>query len=107
MEIKYIKYPKYGSCLHAQVPLFEETINNKRFCGKPFLYLVTWEKNNIISTILGVGDLDDYDYYTEFKNVTPGFVHELINWLKDHEYAKVRDFSDVDDFINGYFKVES
>ena len=102
MEGKFRK-SKYGNSLYMTVPLFEEKLSPyKVFCGQPHMYLLVCEKDNTFTAALGIGDLDDFDYRRKFENPTIILIHELINWLKDHENAKINDISDVDRFIDDF-----
>lgn len=103
MEGKFRK-SKYGNSLYMTVPLFEEKLSPYRaFCGQPHMYLLVWEIDNALTATLGIGDLDDFDYRRDFENPTIPLIHELINWLKDHENAKINDIGDVGKIINSFY----
>ena len=52
--------------------------------------------------MFGIGDNDDFDYYVTLENKTPEQIHEIVNWMKDHKYAEIRSYSDVEDFVFGF-----
>ena len=58
------------------------------FCGRPYVYLVA-SKNRLFDAIgIAIRDNDDYDvglmYEVNDENFTNA-LHELINWMCDHE----------------------
>lgn len=111
MNIEFEKRKGFGDLLAVRIPLFESKFNkthdNCLFCGQPFMYLVVWRtKPNDVTCSLGIGDNDDFDYYITLKNQTPEQVHEIINWLKDHEYAEIRSFIDIEAFVDDFFGCE-
>ena len=58
------------------------------FCGRPYAYLAA-SKNRLFDAIgIAIRDNDDYDiglsYTTNDENFT-NVLHELINWMRDHE----------------------
>lgn len=66
------------------------------FCGRPYIYLTAhkdkttygWDANTIG---IAIHDNDDFDvgliYKTDSKNFE-NVLHELINWMRDHEQGR-------------------
>lgn len=71
------------------------------FCGSPYLHLLVTEDLNTknIKAELGIQDNDDYDVYVPYQDVTPKQVHEIINWMKDHEYADIDEYKNYVDIL--------
>ena len=82
---------KWGDTLSVQSNIYFDLKNI--FCGRPYISLFAhkykttygWDANTIS---IGIRDNDDFDiglvYKTEpckFENI----LHELINWMRDHE----------------------
>lgn len=67
--------------------------DNNIFCGRPYIYLIAFKDKphfgwdgNIIG--IAVHDSDDFDIGLIYKTDTKHFkevLHELINWMHDHE----------------------
>ena len=47
---------------------------------------------------------DDFDYACEFEHPTPELIHEVINWMLDHEYATISDMDDVIKMVDAFQK---
>ena len=98
--------------LHIWIPLFEEKLDDQHFfCEQPHMYLIVWDKwdsnkkcNNLWAK-LGIGDMDDFDYTCEFEHPTPKLIHEVINWMLDHEYAIISDMDDVIKIVDAFQNV--
>lgn len=105
MEIEFTKRKRYGNSMYVRIPLFENKLNKKccLFCGQPYMYLVVHQTlADGFICMFGIGDNDDFDYYVTLKNKTPEQIHEIVNWMKDHKYAEIRSYSDVEDFVSGF-----
>ena len=102
MDIYYKKYKNNIQNLYVRSQLFEEKLSpHKYFCGQPYMFLSVWLDNDKASARFGIGDLDDYDYEKGFlDNPSYELLHEIINRMKDHEYAFIDGFEDVEKFIN-------
>lgn len=70
----------------------------KGFCGNPWLCLHVTEEVDTgkIEAEFSINDNDDYDLRVDYKDLTPAKVHEMINYMKDCEWA------DTDQFISLY-----
>ena len=63
------------------------------FCGRPYVYLVAFKEKNIYgwesySIGIAVRDMDDFDkgiIYQANKENFETILHELLNWMVDHE----------------------
>lgn len=102
MNINYRKYKEGSSVLNAEVGLLESKAEQSLclFCGQPHMYLVIWRsEDNKVKGSIGIGDNDDFDYYQTFENPMPEQIHEMINWLKDHEHAEISLFTDIENYI--------
>lgn len=65
------------------------------FCGKPYVSLMAfkektscWEANTIS---IAIHDNDDFDVGLIYKTDSENFenvLHELINWMRDHEQGR-------------------
>lgn len=105
---RYAHYNKsekgfYKRNLYITIPLFEEKINSENitFCGNPYMYLSLWEeRSGKISAKFGIGDYDDYDYFYEIIHPTQEIIHEIVNYMIDHEYVTIHDFRDVKKIID-------
>lgn len=71
------------------------------FCGRPYVLLVAHKDKNLFSdanTIgIGIRDNDDFDIGLVYKTSPDEFMsvlHELINWMRDHEQG-VGTYSDI------------
>lgn len=105
MEIEFTKRKRYGNSMYVRIPLFENKLNKKccLFCGQPYMYLVVHQTlADGFICMFGIGDNDDFDYYVTLENKTPEQIHEIVNWMKDHKYAEIRSYSDVEDFVSGF-----
>lgn len=101
MYMSYKEYKNNNKYLYVRVQLFEEkSLSNTYFCGQPYMYLVVWQENTNSSARFGIGDMDDYDYEKDLENPSYELLHEIINWMKDHEYASVVGFEDVEKFLS-------
>ena len=97
--------------LHIWIPLFEEKLDDQHFfCEQPHMYLIVWDKwdskkkcNNLWAKLV-IGDMDDFDYTCEFEHPTPELIHEVINWMLDHEYATISDMDDVIKIVDAFQK---
>lgn len=105
---KYTRNEKERT-LHIWIPLFEEKLDDQHFfCEQPHMYLIVWdkwdskEKCNKLWAKLGIGDMDDFDYTCEFEHPTPELIHEVINWMLDHEYATIYDMEDVIKIVDAF-----
>ena len=110
-KFKYTQNEKERT-LHIWIPLFEEKLDNQHFfCEQPHMYLIVWnkwdskKKCNKLWAKLGIGDLDDFDYTCEFEHPTPELIHEVINWMLDHEYAIISDMDDVIKIVDAFQNV--
>lgn len=71
------------------------------FCGFPWVNLVTWKSKNQIG--INICDKDDFTmglvYYPKTEDEFFNVLHELINWMRDHEQG----VSDFDKLIHDMF----
>ena len=65
------------------------------FCGRPYLYLTAHKEKSIgwdaYSIGIAIHDNDDFDIGLIYKTNSEKFedvLHELINWMRDHEQGK-------------------
>lgn len=67
--------------------------DNSYFCGRPYIYLQAFHKSPFswiedYSIIIGIHDNDDFDISLKYNPTSENFadvLHELINWMIDHE----------------------
>lgn len=69
--------------------------NESCFCGRPYIILVAykdknryWDSNTIA---IAIHDNDDFDIGLVYKTSPNEFInvlHELINWMRDHEQGR-------------------
>lgn len=112
MRISKYTQSKYSRCLFIGIPLFEQKMkaNYQMFCGQPYIALSVWETyckktdTFILDMKLYVADEDDFDYTCEFEHPTPELIHEVINWMLDHEYATISDMNDVIEIVDAFQK---
>lgn len=78
---------KVGEFLYVTSSIYFD--DKECFCGRPYVCLVTnrgeWFNNNIG---IKIRDNDDYDVGLMYKTNSENFtdvLHELINWMRDHE----------------------
>lgn len=65
---------------------------SESFCGRPYVILLAHREPinhwNEYSIAIGIRDNDDFDVglvYETDKEHFNGVLHELINWMRDHE----------------------
>lgn len=112
MRISKYTQSKNSRHLFICIPLFEQKMkaNYQMFCGQPYIALSVWEtyckKTDafILDIKLYVADEDDFDYACEFEHPTPELIHEVINWMLDHEYATISDMDDVIKMVDAFQK---
>lgn len=94
----------YGYSIHASVDLFVQKMYNDNYerqllCGNPYMYV--WatvpipdgkhKSRNGLCIKIGIGDMDDFDleqfYYYEDEQTLREDFHEVLNYMKDLEYA--------------------
>lgn len=82
--------------------------NEYCFCGRPYISLVAHKDNNGFwdANTIGVAihDDDDFDIGLVYKTSPDSFenvLHELINWMRDHEQGTsiYDDILDIFDFF--------
>ena len=96
---------KYGQHLSASVPLFSTQLSDiKLFCRKIHFRLSVWKRDGLIKAIVGIGDLDDYDYEREIDNLTPYEIHEIMNYMKDCQWAEISDYDEARNLINNIYE---
>lgn len=66
--------------------------NNEHFCERPYVILLAHKEPinhwNEYSIAIGIRDNDDFDVGLLYEMVEENFenvLHELINWMRDHE----------------------
>lgn len=96
---------KYGQHLSASVPLFSAKLSDiKLFCHKIYLRLSVWDRDDLITAIIGISDLDDYNYEREMDNLTQYEIHEIINCMKDCQWAEINDYDEAWNIVNDIYE---
>lgn len=96
MEIKILK-GKNQKGLSVTVPLHSD---DDVFCQtnnhKVYMHLIVWEYDNKddYDCRLMIGDADDFyvEKNYDIKKEEENKIREIINWMKDHEYASITAF---------------
>lgn len=100
-----VKSNKYGQHLSASVSLFSTQLSDiKLFCRKIHLRLSVWNRNDLITAIIGISDLDDYVYEREIENLTPDEIHEIINYMKDCQWTEISDYDEAWSIVNNIYE---
>lgn len=103
-----MRIEKSGGCLSAESHI-DFGDDNAIFCRMPYVSLLAnkdglygWKKNSIG---IGIRDGDDYDvgliYITDDNNFFD-VLHELLNWMKDHEQG-VSDYIEMIEKLYDFF----
>lgn len=69
------------------------------FCGNPHMHFTIREDAaGHIEGDFHIFDEDDYDYCKIYEDLTKEQVHEILNWMIDHEWAEI-EFSDIENIV--------
>lgn len=95
-----MKFERRGNYLHVISNIYFDT--EECFCGRPYVSLSAskefasgWKRENTI--IIGIHDKDDFDIGLAYKCNSDNFIsilHELINWMRDHEQG-ISNYGDI------------
>lgn len=95
-----MKFEKNGNHLWVTSNIYFDY--EERFCGRPYISLSAskefnsgWGSDNTI--FIGIEDDDDFDTGLPYKCNSDNFIdilHELINWMRDHEQG-ISNYDDI------------
>lgn len=91
-----------GVCVDLFAPGMQrvgEKYSKGGFCGNPYMqFNIRENTEGYIDGDFHIFDGDDYDYYKIYDDLTKEQVHEIINWMIDHEWAEI-DFPDCKNIV--------
>ena len=105
-EIQEIHWNEYEEKhLYAACSLFKKMVNRPSQSPNAYdalqlrLHVVEDIRRKVLKTELAVHDINGCRTWAEYRNLTPKQVHEIINWMKDHEYADIDEYKNYVDIL--------